>query len=160
MKHRKCVLPLEPLKSSKTFSGGDYNPWLLVPPLFNSSSLQLHCGLTFIWYLGVSMLETYIPLNLCLSCCAHNHPPVLSRAHSAAPSLLKDTVCLSVSSSPMCPFLWQLSLLDLLLSWSDPEPWLSIWHALPPPPACLQPRTAFSRVWECVSATLLPHPSP
>lgn len=96
-------------------------------PLASSSlTLQLHCGLTVIWYLGVFHVfpvRNSYPIKP-VSYRVHSHPPVLSQACPAAPSLFKETVCLSVCSSPSCPSLWQSYLLGLLSSWSDPWTWL------------------------------------
>lgn len=131
-----------------------------IPLASSSLALQLHCGLTVIWYLGVFPVRNSYPIKP-VSHCVYHHPPVLSRACPAAPSLLKETVCLSVCSSPICPSLWQSYLLGLLSSWSDPWPWLKHLAQLSLAPL---PLSSLSSALRCLfsvlgilSAALAPH---
>lgn len=72
-------------------------------PLASSSlALQLQCGLTVIWYLGVFPVRNPYPIKP-VSYRVHSHPPVLSQACPAGPSLFKDSlpVCLLLSRLPL-----------------------------------------------------------
>lgn len=132
-----------------------------IPLASSSLALQLHCGLTVIWYLGVFPVRNPYPIKP-VSYCVHNHPPVLSQACPAAPSSSKRqfaSLSASLPSAPPCGR--QSYLLGLLSSWSDPWPWLKHLARLSLAPLLLSSLSSALRcllsVLGILSAALAPH---